>query len=153
MSSGFDEKAYQAEYRKKNKEKLSLWAKNHYSKNRKKLVAISRERRSGSNREKYLVIRRAYMSSPKGRLSSIKGSAGTRGISFSLKDSEAILILKKRCFYCGTLEKISIDRLDSDIGYTKENSVPCCATCNYMKRIETKDVFIAQCKKIAECHA
>ena len=26
-----------------------------------------------------------------------------------------------------------IDRVDSNIGYTNENSVPCCKTCNFAK--------------------
>jgi hypothetical protein len=27
-----------------------------------------------------------------------------------------------------------LDRLDSDFGHTKNNVVPCCSRCNYLKR-------------------
>jgi hypothetical protein len=41
-----------------------------------------------------------------------------------------------------------IDRRDSEGDYTVENSAPCCAVCNYMKKSVTIDEFIAHIKKI-----
>lgn len=40
-----------------------------------------------------------------------------------------------------TLKINGIDRIDSGIGYTKENCVPCCPTCNCAKNAMTQDDF------------
>lgn len=56
------------------------------------------------------------------------------------------------CHYCETKLKLeiksrlfnqpSIDRKDSSIGYTKENSVISCLFCNYCKNLTDHDVFV-----------
>lgn len=63
-----------------------------------------------------------------------------------------------KCYYSGiTMERIpkvdnyynvSIDRVDSSIGYIKSNIVLCCDSINTMKNAMPKDVFIDICKKI-----
>lgn len=81
-------------------------------------------------------------------------SAKKRGISFELTDNDFYYIIQQPCSYCGrekcnsvswerkriltTKEKLDfhytgIDRIDSSIGYTLNNSVPCCKICNYAK--------------------
>ena len=80
---------------------------------------------------------------------------------------------KQPCFYCGltyskvvedrlsetkNLKKLSetvlkingIDRLDSSIGYTKENTVSCCKYCNTAKNTMNRDEFIAWIKRVYE---
>lgn len=49
-------------------------------------------------------------------------------------DHHAKMILEP-CTYCGykSAEGIGLDRVDSSVGYTKENSVPCCTLCNQAK--------------------
>lgn len=42
----------------------------------------------------------------------------------------------------------SIDRVDPTKGYIIDNCVPCCTTCNYMKRILQRDEFLDHVKKI-----
>ena len=37
------------------------------------------------------------------------------------------------CHYCGVEWPNGIDRINSSIGYVKENCVPCCKHCNYVK--------------------
>lgn len=72
--------------------------------------------------------------------------------------------IRQLCYYCGlefskTLEDIfaetksnkklsdeilqcnGIDRIDSSIGYTKENTVPCCKFCNCAKNTMSVDEF------------
>lgn len=47
-------------------------------------------------------------------------------------------------------EKIAyngIDRVDPTKGYIIDNCVPCCTTCNYMKRILQRDEFLDHVKK------
>lgn len=75
-----------------------------------------------------------------------KYSAKLRGLDFLLSHDEAASLLVLPCFHCGlkpsrvvtstigeTATISGIDRLDNTKGYTKENSVPACKTCNLSK--------------------
>ena len=60
-------------------------------------------------------------------------------------------LANKPCFYCGSEDtKHWVDRYQNDhsIGYTKENTVPCCELCNKMKMKLNPSVFTEHCKKI-----
>lgn len=80
---------------------------------------------------------------------------------------------KSKCKYCGTeyskviedrlnesksqkrlseeiLKINGIDRLDCNIGYTNENSVTCCKTCNFAKNTLSESEFYLWIKKIYE---
>ncbi len=68
------------------------------------------------------------------RLCEFKKSAKKRNIEFSLSKDEFSKIRSQACFYCGEKnENMSIDRIDSDVGYFFENCLPCCIPCNFMK--------------------
>lgn len=57
------------------------------------------------------------------------------------------------CYYCGEeIKAVGFDRLDNNVGYTEDNSVPCCIDCNFMKRSLHKDRFLELCSKIANNH-
>jgi len=85
-----------------------------------------------------------------------------RSIDFNLSKDEFISIIKKDCCYCGdspsqifkgssedhNLLYNGIDRKDNKVGYIKDNCVPCCKTCNYMKTDMTLEKFISHVKKI-----
>ncbi|HDZ61168.1 MAG TPA: hypothetical protein ENH46_05670 [Candidatus Pacearchaeota archaeon] len=77
-----------------------------------------------------------------------KRHAKDRGLKWNLPREFIENIIKKECYYCGTLpnnRKITknslntgllysgIDRLNSVKDYTKENVVPCCKICNNAK--------------------
>ena len=76
-----------------------------------------------------------------------RSKAVLRGIMFSLSKEEAKTMFESKCFYCdqppqqkqqrtarvGNYIYNGIDRIDSSVGYTWENSVPCCKTCNMAK--------------------
>jgi hypothetical protein len=47
---------------------------------------------------------------------------------------------------------ISIERLDSDIGYTPENIVLCCTMVNYMKQEYEMELFLQFCNDISRKH-
>lgn len=71
-----------------------------------------------------------------------------RNYVWELSKDNVRSITSKPCFYCGKIpsqayrvhnDKVGyihngIDRMDSSIGYTIENCVPCCKACNYAKR-------------------
>jgi 5-methylcytosine-specific restriction endonuclease McrA len=55
------------------------------------------------------------------------------------------------CHYCGNkIIGVGLDRIDSSIGYTIENCVPCCKDCNIMKNAKGYDEFIQKCKQIVK---
>lgn len=54
----------------------------------------------------------------------------------------------KTCKYCSGKDAGGLDREDNNIGYTPENAVPCCFTCNWMKRNLTVDEFTNHITKI-----
>jgi hypothetical protein len=92
-----------------------------------------------------------------------KRGALKRNIEYQLTENEFNELVIGKCFYCGDKLKnkikgqgktsgdfyyTGIDRVDSQKGYTKENCVSCCWTCNNMKNISSKNDFINHIKKI-----
>jgi hypothetical protein len=54
------------------------------------------------------------------------------------------------CVYCGTAEKVGVDRVRNNESYTRENSVPCCGRCNMAKRNASLRDFVLQARAIAK---
>lgn len=93
-------------------------------------------------------------------------SAEQRNHTFDLSLEEFYKITQKKCFYCNIKpsqksfskkQKNSkknpfiyngIDRVDNDKGYMIDNCVPCCGTCNKMKRKLSKENFLEHIKQI-----
>ena len=83
-------------------------------------------------------------------------------LTFELTKEQFLSIVVKPCVYCGTVNSNEhhatncngsfvsngIDRVDSNIGYTIENCVPCCDVCNRMKLDHSVDVFLGHIEKI-----
>ena len=67
------------------------------------------------------------------RFSMFKVQAARRGKTVELQRHEFARILRQQCFYCSSTGRIGVDRVQNDGHYTLANSVPCCASCNYMK--------------------
>lgn len=84
-------------------------------------------------------------------MSSYKRGAKDRGLSFEIDRSDISNIIDEKCFYCGSSPSnvfngyknkdihnpylyTGIDRKNNDLGYTRENIVPCCKRCNIIKR-------------------
>ena len=66
-------------------------------------------------------------------IKSYKNGAKQRGIEFNIDRNVILDIISNSCYYCGSMEKIGIDRIDSSKGYIESNIVPCCPICNRMK--------------------
>ena len=79
-------------------------------------------------------------------------SALKRGYGdFELNFEEFKTIVTLPCHYCKLIkedEANGIDRLNNDIGYTKENCVPACWKCNRMKHFYNPEFFLEKCKII-----
>lgn len=74
--------------------------------------------------------------------------ANSKSLQFTLSEQEFETLLSKQCHYCGSSGKIGIDRVDSSLGYTIDNSVPCCKKCNMMKFTYPLSEFLAHIKVI-----
>jgi hypothetical protein len=94
-------------------------------------------------------------------------SASIRKFSFNLTKEEFISLVEKDCFYCGqhpsSIQKNSrknpikyyyngIDRVDNNLGYTIDNSVPCCIFCNTAKHHHSQEEFFKRVEKIYNKH-
>jgi hypothetical protein len=81
-----------------------------------------------------------------------KNSAITKQLMFEITKEEYLLLVVSPCNYCGIIQEKGfngIDRLNSSIGYVKNNCVSCCAMCNYMKGCLNKDIFIQRVEHIS----
>ena len=84
----------------------------------------------------------------------IVASAKARKIVFDLSFEYVCDMIIEDCHYCGVAPILKdmtnhsiaingIDRIDSRLGYTIDNVLPCCTICNYAKRTTPYDEFIA----------
>jgi hypothetical protein len=97
-----------------------------------------------------------------GRHNSYKQSALKRDIYFNLTPEDVYEIITKDCIYCGKKPELrdikyikgiqyphnTIDRIDSNKGYTKTNIQPCCKICNIMKNSLTSKEFLEHIRKV-----
>jgi len=95
---------------------------------------------------------------------SYKKGANVRNYEFSLSKTEFLDIIIKPCLYCGSIltnehsrngsngffKYTGIDRYDNKIGYTIDNSVPCCRVCNRMKTDMGVDVLYEHLNKMLD---
>lgn len=95
-----------------------------------------------------------------------KNNAKSREIDFLLSRLEFFELCVRPCFYCGDsltssmkrriqnlngdFKYTGVDRINSSIGYTVQNCVPCCAVCNKMKLNYSTADFIAHLIKIVK---
>lgn len=104
----------------------------------------------------------------KGEYSRLKHQARRRNLAVTLSFSSFSSLVKSPCNYCGKKGSKSkldydkhkqiisdlvlflngIDRIDSTMGYTEENSVSCCTTCNTAKRDLNLQHFIDWLEKV-----
>lgn len=83
--------------------------------------------------------------------------ASSRNLSFELSREVFKSLTKQDCHYCGEPPSTvcttknyhgeyiynGVDRMDNSLGYTEENSVPCCPQCNYAKGTTPYDIFVS----------
>lgn len=86
---------------------------------------------------------------PLGKFRHYISGAKQRNYPFELTLDQFMTLWQKPCSYCGAeIKTIGIDRKINSKGYTVENSISCCETCNKMKmKIDYKE-FVEHCKKI-----
>lgn len=94
-----------------------------------------------------------------------KISAKKRGYEFSLSKEQFVCLISQNCSYCDLLPERrwelsdrsyardffanGVDRKDNGLGYTTENSIPCCTDCNSAKGTKSVEEFKAYLIRIA----
>lgn len=77
-----------------------------------------------------------------------KSSAKQRGLTFELTKERFKTLTQMNCYYCNSEPENTkmniynnghyvyngLDRVNNDLGYTENNVLPCCKTCNFAKR-------------------
>jgi len=91
---------------------------------------------------------------------SYKKTAEKRNLKFELSLEQLKTITSSNCIYCDsqpsmiaprklyTYKYNGIDRKNNNVGYTLENSLPCCNFCNFMKSTYSETEFLEQINKI-----
>ncbi len=72
-------------------------------------------------------------------------SADDKNLNFELTKEQFIELCRKECFYCGDIQEKGfngIDRIDCKGDYIKDNIVPCCEICNWIKGSLNQEVFL-----------
>lgn len=94
-------------------------------------------------------------------LSDYKCGAKRRGLIWTLSDEEFNTLSQNKCHYCGTgpsntltepydtFTYNGVDRKDNSLGYTLENSLPCCFECNMCKGTMEYDAFLAWINRVS----
>lgn len=91
-----------------------------------------------------------------------KENARKANREFNLTKEECVSLFESNCSYCGTppsnKQKIfgtdefylysGIDRVDNNLGYTKENSKSSCRECNFFKASMDEFDFLDHCRKV-----
>lgn len=115
------------------------------------LKNISNAENSRSTRHKIAKLNAGFRSI----LSSYISNANNKNVKFELTVEQFYELLQKDCFYCGikpsnvydkryyNIVYNGVDRKDNSIGYTLENSVPCCKMCNISKNKNHINDFIS----------
>ena len=98
---------------------------------------------------------------------SYRGRDGRKGREFNFTKEEFRVKIVEQCYYCGTqggaiskgLGKTSgdfpytgLDRIDSSLGYSPENTRPCCKVCNSMKNTLSHEEFLQHINRISSRH-
>jgi hypothetical protein len=96
-----------------------------------------------------------------------KKATNERGLAFDLTMKQFEELTSRRCQYCGeppreyslarsgkgggiyTTRANGIDRIDSQLGYSDENCVPCCKFCNIAKNDYSVEDFLLHIYNIA----
>lgn len=138
-------KAYNRAYYEANKEAIAERKRIYYQANK----AAFAERSRGNyqeNRKDILEQQKSYCLSTAGKFKQMKANARARGKGFDLSyEFYESQLWGKPCHYCGVqMEVTGLDRKDSDKGYTADNVVPACRSCNIKKFTKPYEQFIAE---------
>jgi len=109
-----------------------------------------------NNRDRINKKRRDNADTHSGKFAAYKRNAKRSNKAFNLSKKDFITLTNEKCYYCGECEKdkrlVGIDRVNSNLGYSYKNCVPCCSICNKMKMSLLIEIFMDKINKIYEVH-
>lgn len=143
--------ASQRRWYARNKEKRAALNKEYKMKNKERLAA-ARRRLDAAKKAGTWERRQKGGDYARRRLYVYKQNAKDDGRTWALSDEEAVALIIGVCNYCGAPANATngIDRVDSAGGYTPDNVISACWTCNRMKGVMKMCDFITHIKKIYE---
>lgn len=142
---------YHMEYGAENKDKIKKRQANYFENNREEILAKNKEKYHNSEPRRLKTIRRTTKNGKtfNGRFSTYRSSARVRNVNFNLSKDQFKTFWQQPCSYCHSeIETIGIDRVDSSLGYSMDNCVPCCAYCNYIKNALSTEAFFIHVSKV-----
>lgn len=141
--------AKNAEWQRNNPDKRKNIVKRYHIKNPEASMNSARKYKTLHPKE-FNESQLRYKKTSKSYYRTYKGGAVRRGHEFLLPFEQFVQHFKSNCHYCGKPEAMGIDRVDNSLGYTQENSVPCCHFCNRMKWTHKENFFLDHILKIAK---
>lgn len=154
-----------AEYRDAHKEEKATRDKKYAQENKEKIQQYQKEYReehklSNAEYQKQYRINNKdkldeYKKAPHTRYKNYERNAKSKNRNFDLSEDEFVAITKLPCVYCGEYSDTyngepfsGVDRIDSNLGYSADNCVPCYTICNKMKLDMDVDAWFSQMNKI-----
>ena len=86
----------------------------------------------------------------KGRYTTSRHIAKRRNLEWSIDPEAYAILVNQPCFYCGgplNETGTGLDRIDNSLGYSPDNVLPCCRSCN---RVKGDDFTFAEMQLLAE---
>ena len=105
------------------------------------------------NKEEKKRSDKEYIRSPEGRFVGYRSRSKRKKRIFEIDFEFAKNLFLSDCFYCGVKPDPmnGIDRINSSIGYIKDNCVACCELCNSMKLDYPINDFLNHINEIYNC--
>ncbi len=131
-------------YRQNNKKTISEKKKEYAKSDAGKLYQINASLKyTTKNKLKTGTRYRTIEQVSKSRYRSILSNAKIRKINVDLTFQDVYNFMKMPCNYCGVvkLSNFGLDRINSTLGYSIDNCVPCCKKCNTSKLDQTVEEF------------
>lgn len=122
-------KQYHAQRPKTDEQKA---AKREYDKQRNNLLTPEQKQKRNESSKR---SKQKTMTNPDNRYTRLKSIGKFYSIEVSLTFEEYAELISKPCFYCNDEMKTpsfgrGLDRIDNERGYSIDNVLPCCTTCN-----------------------
>lgn len=92
--------------------------------------------------------RKSYIPKKPNRYRSKVASCNRNGIAFNMLPDDYSSLLSMSCKFCSSTVSIQIERIDTSMPYTIENTYPICAECRSMMGGLSPDGFLRHIRKI-----
>lgn len=129
------EKVRHINYRNNNRNTINEKSRTKYSNmnDKDKNEYVNKKSIQNSNRENIIEYRKSYNKTDVGIFNRYRHDSLRRGYMFDLSFEQFSFLINSNCYLCGKEKCRGVDRFDNSIGYTIDNSKPCCKRCNEIK--------------------